>query len=100
MGAGDKKPMAWPAMPVRVFAHARASGPAEVRYDFAETLYWHPVLVLPGGKADVSFDLCDSLGAFEVTAFAHTLDGRLGSATQTLTVASAVHRRSRARRWR
>ncbi|HTU17909.1 MAG TPA: alpha-2-macroglobulin family protein, partial [Gemmataceae bacterium] len=75
----------WPAMPVRVFAHPRASGPAEERYDFAETLYWHPVLVLPGGKTEVSFDLCDSLGAFEVTAFAHTLDGRLGSATQTLT---------------
>jgi hypothetical protein len=77
--------MALPPMPVRVFAHPRASGPAEVRYDFAETLYWHPVLVLEGGKAEVSFDLCDSLGAFEVTAFAHTLDGRLGSATQLLT---------------
>jgi hypothetical protein len=74
-----------PPMPVRVFAHERAAGPAEVRFDFAETLYWHPVLVLPDGKAEVSFDLCDSLGAFEVTAFAHTLDGRLGSATQLLT---------------
>jgi hypothetical protein len=74
-----------PPLPVRVFAHARASGPAEERYDFAETLYWHPVLVLPGGKNEVSFDLCDSLGAFEVTAYAHTLDGRLGAATQTLT---------------
>jgi hypothetical protein len=70
-----------PPMPVRVFAHAKASGPAEERYDFAETLYWHPVLVLPGGRAQVSFDLCDSLGSFEVTAFAHTLDGRLGSAS-------------------
>lgn len=74
-----------PAMPVRVFAHQRASGPAEERHDFAETLYWHPVLVLPGGKTEVSFDLCDSLGAFEVTAFAHTLDGRLGAATHILT---------------
>jgi hypothetical protein len=73
-----------PPMPVRVFAHAKASGPAEERYDFAETLYWHPVLVLPGGKNEVAFDLCDSLGAFEVTAFAHTLDGRLGSATGTI----------------
>ncbi len=80
-----RKPNPWAPMPVRVFAHPRASGPAEERYDFAETLYWHPVLVLPDGKSEVSFDLCDSLGAFEVTAFAHTLDGRLGSATQTLT---------------
>lgn len=76
---------ALPPMPVRVFAHARPAGPAEQRSDFAETLYWHPVLVLPDGKAEISFDLCDSLGSFEVTAFAHTLDGRLGSATQILT---------------
>ncbi|HTU93776.1 MAG TPA: alpha-2-macroglobulin family protein, partial [Gemmataceae bacterium] len=74
----------WPPMPVREYKHTRADGPAEERYDFAETLYWHPVLVLPGGKTEVSFDLCDSLGTFEMTAFAHTLDGRLGSATQTL----------------
>jgi anti-sigma factor RsiW len=84
-GGGPGPGVIWPPMPVRVFAHTRANGPAEVRFDFAETLYWHPVLVLPGGKADVSFDLCDSLGAFEVTAFAHTPDGRLGSATQLLT---------------
>jgi hypothetical protein len=81
-GAGKR--FAWPAMPVREYRHPRASGPVEHRHDFAETLYWHPVLILNGGKADVSFDLCDSLGGFEVTAFAHTLDGRLGSATQTI----------------
>ncbi len=81
----EMEQIALPPMPVRVFAHPCASGPAEERYDFAETLYWHPVLVLDGGKAEVSFDLCDSLGAFEVTAFAHTLDGRLGAATQVLT---------------
>jgi anti-sigma factor RsiW len=72
-------------MIVREYKHVRADGPAEERHDFAETLYWHPVLLLPGGKAEVSFDLCDSLGAFEVTAFAHTLDGRLGAASQVLT---------------
>ncbi|HEY7158979.1 MAG TPA: alpha-2-macroglobulin family protein, partial [Gemmataceae bacterium] len=80
-----KRPqIAWPAMPVREYRHLRASGSLESRSDFAETLYWHPALVLDGGKAEISFDLCDSLGAFEVTAFAHTLDGRLGSATQTI----------------
>lgn len=76
---------AWPPMTVREYKHSRPAGSAEERYDFAETLYWHPVLVLPGGKAEVSFDLCDSLGNFEITAFAHTLDGRLGSASQILT---------------
>jgi hypothetical protein len=82
---GEARSSPTPVMPVRVFAHTRAAGPAEERYDFAETLFWHPVLVLPGGKTEVSFDLCDSLGAFEVTAFAHTLDGRLGAATHILT---------------
>src|SRR5262249_31110326 len=45
-------------------------------------LFWHPVLVLPtNGEATVSFDLCDSVTTFQATAFAHTLDGRLGAAT-------------------
>jgi anti-sigma factor RsiW len=87
-GRGEREqlraPVSLPPMPVRVFAHVKASGSSEERRDFAETLYWHPALVLPGGKSEVSFDLCDSLGAFEVTAFAHTLDGRLGSTTASL----------------
>jgi hypothetical protein len=79
-------PAAGTPMLVREYKHTRIAGPAEERSDFAETLYWHPALVLPGGQAEVTFDLCDSLGAFEITAFAHTLDGRLGSATQILHV--------------
>ncbi|HEY7423984.1 MAG TPA: alpha-2-macroglobulin family protein, partial [Gemmataceae bacterium] len=79
-----RRQIAWPALPVREYRHPRSGGPPELRSDFTETLYWHPALVLNGGKAEVSFDLCDSLGAFEVTAFAHTLDGRLGSATQII----------------
>ena len=67
-------------MVVREYAHdRRGESSAELRTDFAETLYWHPVLVLPDGKAEVSFDLCDSVTTFQVTAFAHTLDGRLGA---------------------
>lgn len=68
------------AMVVREYAHQRAGGLPEVRSDFAETLFWHPVLVLPGGKTQVSFDLCDSVTSFQVTAFGHSLDGRLGAA--------------------
>src|SRR5207253_8123323 len=56
---------------------------SEVRSDFTETVYWHPVLLLPNGKRDVAFDLSDSVTTYQVTAFAHTLDGRLGAATQT-----------------
>jgi hypothetical protein len=96
LGARAAKPMAGemqerppqpnqPTMTVREYKHSRAADPDEERYDFAETLYWHPVLVMPGGKAEVSFDMCDSLSAFEVSAFAHTLDGRLGSASELIT---------------
>ena len=56
-----------------------------LRHDFAETVYWHPALVLPqDGKATVSFSLSDSVTSFQVTAFAHTLDGRLGAATKAI----------------
>ncbi len=70
---------------VRQYAHQRSTGgPTEARMDFTETLYWHPVLVLPEGKASMSFDLCDSVTSFDVVAYGHTLDGRLGAVTSTL----------------
>ena len=84
-------------MMVREYAHERTTGMTpEMRNDFAETLYWQPVLVLPDGKAEVSFDLCDSVTTFQVTAFAHTLDGRLGAATYDARVAAAVHAHAQA----
>jgi hypothetical protein len=75
---------AGPPLLLREYAHARLRNQGDARTDFTETLYWHPVLVLPDGKANVSFDLCDSLTTFQVTAYAHTLDGRLGAASTTL----------------
>jgi hypothetical protein len=75
-----------PPLVVREYAHhPTANTDSAVRSDWAETLFWQPVLVLPsGGKADVAFQLCDSTTSFQVTAFAHTLDGRLGSATRLI----------------
>jgi hypothetical protein len=64
---------------VREYAHRHQPGKDGIRTDFAETLYWHPVLVLPDGRGEVGFDLCDSVTTFQVQAFAHTLDGRLGA---------------------
>lgn len=72
-------------MMIREYAHQTVAGSkSEQRSDFTETLFWHPVLVLDGGKADFSFDLCDSVTTFQVTAYAHTLDGRLGATTHLL----------------
>jgi hypothetical protein len=75
-----------PGMPfvVRQYAHRHVPAKGGERSDYAETVYWHPVLVLPDGKADISFDLSDAVTTFEVTAFGHTLDGRLGAVSTTI----------------
>lgn len=52
--------------------------------DLGDTVYWHPALVLPGGRLDVSFPLNDAVTSYQVTVFGHTLDGRLAAATRTL----------------
>lgn len=64
---------------VREYAHRHTPSPDGLRRDFTETLYWHPVLVLADGKADVKFDLNDAVTRFDVIVLTHTLDGRLGS---------------------
>jgi uncharacterized repeat protein (TIGR01451 family) len=71
---------------VREFAFkGRERDKNEPRRDFDETLYWHPALVLADGKSlSVHFDLCDSVTTFQVVAFGHTVDGRLGAATTTI----------------
>src|SRR5262249_25873598 len=39
------------------------------------------VVVLPNGKGEVEFQLCDSVTSFQVVVLGHTTDGRLGSFT-------------------
>jgi hypothetical protein len=73
-----------PPIMVREYAHHHVHGDQDVRSDFAETLYWHPVLVLPDGKGESAFDLCDSVTTFQVLVSGHTLDGRLGTVTAEL----------------
>ena len=68
----------------REFAHnRRGEQDAAQRRDLSATVYWHPALVLPDGKVDVSFDLSDAVTTYQVTVFAHTADGRLAAATHT-----------------
>jgi hypothetical protein len=86
--AGFGKARIAPPLPpcvIREYAHQRVtSGNPNERNDFAETLYWHPAIVLPNGEAQVSFQLCDSVTSFQVLAAGTTLDGRLGSSTTLL----------------
>jgi uncharacterized protein YfaS (alpha-2-macroglobulin family) len=77
-----------PPLVVREYAHKRPEGldPA-VRTDFAETLLWQPVLVLPkGGTTTVGFDLSDAVSGYQVLVAGHTLTGRLGAVTKTIEV--------------
>lgn len=78
-----------PPSVVRVYAHKHENmdvaggGPPgageQVRSDFAETLYWNPVVVFDkDGKAEVSFDLSESITRFQVTVAGHSLAGQLG----------------------
>jgi hypothetical protein len=78
------RPDAGAPLVVREYAHAKPRNQGEARSDFTETVYWRPVLVLPDGKANISFELCDSLTSFQVVASAHTLDGRLGALSTNL----------------
>jgi hypothetical protein len=79
-------------MLVREYAHKHTPNTDGVRRDFAETLCWHPVLVLPGDKAtDISFDLSDAVTRFEVQVWGHTLDGKLGALTKDITSTLPFH---------
>jgi hypothetical protein len=76
------RPVLAPMEPLvtREYAYRHQGGPGNTRSDFAETVYWQPALVLADGKGKVAFDLPDSATRFEVVAWGHTLDGRLGAA--------------------
>ncbi|WP_442511382.1 MG2 domain-containing protein [Novipirellula sp. SH528] len=66
--------------PVRQYAHRHVVGDPEIREDFAETLYWQPLLVTDSeGRASIRFDLSDSVTTFRVAVDAHANSGRIGS---------------------
>lgn len=79
MGRRVQLPPAQDPSVVRIYAHQHKPDGDAVRRDTAATVYWHPVLVMPDGKAEVTFDLSDSVTRFQVLVMTHTLDGRLGT---------------------
>jgi hypothetical protein len=55
---------------------------SNTRDNFAETVYWNPVLVLPdSGRTEINFQLSDSISRYQVLVAGHTLDGRIGATT-------------------
>jgi hypothetical protein len=70
---------------VREYAHQRDPALGDVRADFTETVYWHPVLVMPdSGKTSVEFQLGDDIARYQVLVAGHTTDGRIGAVTKTI----------------
>ncbi|MBN2474670.1 MAG: hypothetical protein JXB62_08680 [Pirellulales bacterium] len=66
---------------VREYAHTlrRDTSRPDVRCDFAETLFWNPLLIAGAdGTAGISFQLCDSITTFRLRVDAHG-EGRIGS---------------------
>src|SRR5207247_2277724 len=76
---------------IREFAHQHRTAQPGVREDFTEVVYWHPLLVLPDGKGQISFDLADAHTTYQATIYAHTPDGRLGASTFTFAAALAFN---------
>src|SRR5262249_11963703 len=72
-----------PAVPpfvVREYAHQRDPSLPALRSDFTETVYWHPVLVLPeSGRTKIEFQLSDDIARYQVLVAGHTVDGRIGA---------------------
>ena len=70
---------------VREYAHQRDKDLGSVRSDFTETVFWHPVLVLPeDGRTTVHFQLADDIARYQILVAGHTVDGRIGAAKQTI----------------
>jgi len=66
---------------IREYAHKHVAGASDVRSDFTETLYWHPMLVAGAdGKATARFELSDAVTTFRVRVDAHG-SSRIGSGT-------------------
>jgi anti-sigma-K factor RskA len=70
---------------VREYAHQRDPSLSAIRSDFTETVYWHPVLVLPeNGHTKVEFQLSDDIARYQILVAGHTTDGRIGAITKTI----------------
>jgi alpha-2-macroglobulin-like protein len=84
----EAEPVALPSV-VREYAHRRDSALTGQDKDFTETVFWHPVLVLPdSGRAKVEFQLSDDVARYRVLVAGHTTDGRIGAAVQTIEAVS------------
>ena len=84
-GAKDDFPAGRLPFVVREYAHQRDPSLGAIRSDFTETVYWHPVLVLPdSGRTNIDFQLSDDIARYQILVAGHTTDGRIGAVTKTI----------------
>jgi alpha-2-macroglobulin-like protein len=82
---GGPLPAAEPPFVVREYAHLRDPSLGAGRLDHTETVFWHPVLVMPeSGRTRVEFQLSDDVARYRVLVAGHTTDGRIGAVTKTI----------------
>ena len=75
----------YPGFYVREFKFQKKNFENAVRNDFTETVCWQPIIVLPeNGRAEIQFQLSDSIARYQVLVAGHTLDGRLGAVTMQI----------------
>ena len=75
-----------PDAPLFIRQHALKKLGKKLEKDFTQTVFWHPVLILPKGKAQIEFPWTPGSMGYSITVFGHTLDGRLGATTLKTTV--------------
>ncbi|MEO1619292.1 MAG: alpha-2-macroglobulin family protein, partial [Planctomycetota bacterium] len=72
--------------PIRQYAHLHQSSKTPgTRVDFAETLYWNPIMVTDSsGTVAIEFELSDSITQFQIKVDGHTDNGRIGQGTSSV----------------
>jgi anti-sigma factor RsiW len=71
------------------YAHVPSGKEDEEHYHLPDTILWSPVLVAPGGSAQVSFGLPNVAATYRILVYGHSPDGRLGVAQEVLKVTHA-----------
>ncbi len=79
------------AAPLFYRSYAYTRRPALSKPDSTDTVYWHPVLILPQGRASFSYDMGDATTTYQATAQVHTLDGRFGAITTPISVRRPIN---------
>jgi hypothetical protein len=63
---------------------AKKQNEAESDHEWTPTVFWHPVLILPGEGTTIEFQLGSSPTRYRIDVQVHSLDGRVGNVRKDL----------------